>query len=192
MQLSNTVPYKFLWKVKIPLRVKTFIWLVLKKSILTRDVLLKRGGKCESKCLLCGKNESIAHLFFLCPLARYVWNVVSSAFGFNCHFSSVDHCISSWLRGYGKKKRNLITVGIAAVIWSIWKTRNLACFQNKWPDEPCTVIFKICSWIQQWSLLQVRQGEKDKLMFCAKVLENVAMEVYGARKSWASWIPRLE
>ena len=105
MQLSNTVPYTFLWKVKIPLRVKTFLWLVLKKSILTRDVLLKRGGKCESKCLLCGKNESIAHLFFLCPLARYVWNVVSSAFGFNCHFSSVDHCISSWLRGYGKKKK---------------------------------------------------------------------------------------
>ena len=192
MQLSNTVPYKFLWKVKIPLRVKTFLWLVLKKSILTRDVLLKRGGKCEPKCLFCGKNESIAHLFFLCSLARYVWNVVSSAFGFNCHFNTVDQCISSWLRGYGKKKRNLITVGIAAVIWSLWKARNLACFQYKWPDEPCTVICKICSYIQQWSSLQVTQDGRDRLTFCAKVLEKVAMEVYGARRSWASWIPRLE
>ena len=45
MQVRNTVPYRFMWKVKIPLRVKTFLWLVLKKSILTRDVLLHRGGK---------------------------------------------------------------------------------------------------------------------------------------------------
>ena len=72
MQLSNLVPYKFLWKVQIPLRVKIFLWLVLKKSILTRDVLLHRGGRCEAKCLFYGKNESIDHLFFLCPLARYI------------------------------------------------------------------------------------------------------------------------
>ena len=39
MQTSRIVPYKFLWKVKLPLKIKTFIWLVLKKSILTRDVL---------------------------------------------------------------------------------------------------------------------------------------------------------
>ena len=32
LQHFATVPYKFLWKVKIPLRVKTFIWLVLKKA----------------------------------------------------------------------------------------------------------------------------------------------------------------
>ena len=105
MQLSNLVPYKFLWKVKIPLRVKTFLWLVLKKSILTRDVLLHRGGRCEAKCLFCGKNESIDHLFFLCPLTRYIWNVVSSSFGLNCNFSSVGQCISTWLRRYGKKKK---------------------------------------------------------------------------------------
>ena len=192
MQLSNLVPYKFLWKVKIPLRVKTFLWLVLRKSILTRDVLLHRGGRCEAKCLFCGKNESIDHLFFLCPLARYIWNVVSSSFGLNCNFSSVGQCISIWLRRYGKKKRNLVAVGVAAVIWSIWKARNLACFQNKWPDEPHSVIFQVCYWIQHWSSLQVKQKGKDKLMFCAKLLEKVAREVYGARRSWTSWTLRLE
>jgi hypothetical protein len=45
MQSCGSVPYKFLWKVKLPLRIKAFMWLVLKKSILTRDVLLKRRGK---------------------------------------------------------------------------------------------------------------------------------------------------
>jgi hypothetical protein len=48
MQSCGSVPYKFLWKVKLPLRIKIFMWLVLKKSILTRDVLLKRRGKCNT------------------------------------------------------------------------------------------------------------------------------------------------
>jgi hypothetical protein len=34
--------------------------------------------------LLCGHDESITHLFFLCPLAKYVWNVVGCATGFKC------------------------------------------------------------------------------------------------------------
>ena len=46
LQIHRLVPYRFLWKIKIPLKVKTFIWLMLKKSILTRDVLLHRGGDC--------------------------------------------------------------------------------------------------------------------------------------------------
>jgi hypothetical protein len=43
MQSCGSVPYKFMWRVKLPLRVKTFLWLLLNKSILTRDVLLRRG-----------------------------------------------------------------------------------------------------------------------------------------------------
>jgi hypothetical protein len=50
MQFSRVVPYKFMWKTKIPLWVKTFLWLVLKGSILTRDVLSHRRGNCEKKC----------------------------------------------------------------------------------------------------------------------------------------------
>jgi hypothetical protein len=44
MQCNDVVPYTFLWKIKIPHRVKTFLWLVLKGSILTRDILLQREG----------------------------------------------------------------------------------------------------------------------------------------------------
>jgi hypothetical protein len=47
MQCNEVVPYKFMWKIKIPLRIKTFLWVMLKESILTRYVLLQRGGQCE-------------------------------------------------------------------------------------------------------------------------------------------------
>jgi hypothetical protein len=100
------------------------------KSILTKDVLLQRGGDCDPGCHFCGKKETINHLLFQCPLARYMWNVVSCAIGECCQFESVDDCLVCWLDGFNGKKKKLLAVGIASIMWSIWKARNLACFQK--------------------------------------------------------------
>jgi hypothetical protein len=86
MRDVGKVPYNFCWKVKLPLRIQIFIWLMLRKSILTRDALIHRGGKFEEDVfsdlpLFCGKDESIEHIFFACPLARYLWNIVSCVIG---------------------------------------------------------------------------------------------------------------
>lgn len=38
------LPYQFkLWRVKLPLEIKNFLWFVHRHSILTKDVLKKRG-----------------------------------------------------------------------------------------------------------------------------------------------------
>jgi hypothetical protein len=180
-----------MWRVKLPLRVKTFLWLLLKKSILTRDVLLRRGGKCTTNCLFCGQNESIDHLFFACPLARYIWNVVSCATGFNCQFASASHCFNVWLKGFPVGRRKILAVGVAAVIWAIWKARNLACFENKWPKEPVEVLHRVTYWIDYWCNLQVKETAKLELQQGAKLLGRIADEVFRARNGWISWTPRL-
>lgn len=36
-------PHNFMWKTKIPPRVRVFMWLVLRNNILTRDNSLRRG-----------------------------------------------------------------------------------------------------------------------------------------------------
>jgi hypothetical protein len=82
----------------------------------------------------------------------------------------------------GGKKKKILAVGITAVIWSIWKTRNLACFEKKWPDEPYVVILKICYYINCWSLLQVKEDAKGRLEFCAKVLEKCNGNVWVKEK----------
>jgi hypothetical protein len=45
------------------------------------------------------------------------------------------------------------------------------------------VILKICYYINYWSLLQVKEDVKDRLEFCAKVLEKVAKEVFGQEEA---------
>ena len=191
MQAVGKVPYRFMWKVRIPLRIKTFLWLVLKKSILTRDVLLKRGGSCEKSCSFCGQDESIDHLFFKCPLARYVWNTVSVATGINCQAVDAQNCLTVWLENFGRKQKGKVAVGVAAILWGIWKTRNLACFENKWSTEPIEVVRRICYWIDLWVDLQGSEGAKLELQMGARLLGRVAEEIFRGAGEWTSWRPRL-
>lgn len=99
--------------------------------------------------------------------------------------------VNNWLGGMGKRTRNLMTVGVASVLWGIWKTQNQACFQNQLPNEPCEVIYCICYWINFWSSLQVKEDAKLELQCCAKLLAQIAGEVFSAKGRWKPWIRRL-
>ena len=39
------LPYKVVWKTKLPLKIKKFMWLVYQGAILTQDNLLRRKGR---------------------------------------------------------------------------------------------------------------------------------------------------
>jgi hypothetical protein len=52
LRSEGNFPYKLFWKIKIPLKVKIFLWLMLKNSILTKDNLLKRGWTGNAQCHL--------------------------------------------------------------------------------------------------------------------------------------------
>jgi hypothetical protein len=41
MNIHSDVPTKYLWKLKIPLKIKIFMWFLNKKVILTKDNLDK-------------------------------------------------------------------------------------------------------------------------------------------------------
>jgi hypothetical protein len=58
--------FKMIWKAKIPLKIKIFMWLVSQNVILTKDNLIKRRWKGNSSCAFCSENENGGHLFFEC------------------------------------------------------------------------------------------------------------------------------
>jgi hypothetical protein len=112
------------------MKVKVFMWLAVRKSILTKDMLQPRGWRGDEKCQFCGGNETIIHLFFSCPLARYIWNLASCVNSFKNKPVSVQHLLGGWMRDSRKSEFFLVTVGVAAILWAIWKTRNNACFRS--------------------------------------------------------------
>jgi hypothetical protein len=107
------------------LNVRVFLLLAIKKSTLTKDVLHRRGWKGDYMCQFCGCDESITHLLFSCPLARYIWNITACAFGFRHKPKSVQHMFGSWIRSFPVKHRPSICVGASEILWSIWKTEKI-------------------------------------------------------------------
>jgi hypothetical protein len=75
--------FKHLWKAKIPLKIKVWLWLISHNAIATKDTMLERGWTGNPFCQFCRQKESIFHLFFSCPAAKFVWSCVAKSIGAN-------------------------------------------------------------------------------------------------------------
>lgn len=104
-------PHRKLWFVRVPLKVKVFLWLTAQKSILTRDVLIHRGWKGrETKCSFCDSDENIEHLFFGCSMSRFLWGMVKCSFGLNSVPKKFDD-IGAWVWSFPNRDRTLVATG---------------------------------------------------------------------------------
>ena len=130
--MNQETPFvnKFLWKLKIPLKINFFLWYLQQGVILTKDNLAKRNWSGSKKCCFCDHNEIIQHLFYDCQHAKIIWRVVQVATGLTPP-KSMTHMLWNWLTGISMKERRLIFVGAAALMWTIWCTRNDLIFEKK-------------------------------------------------------------
>jgi hypothetical protein len=79
---TNVVPNNsHLWKIKVPLKIRVFLWLLYREAILTKDNLVKRNCHGNILCGFCNNFETIQHLFFDCTLAKFLWRVIQLMFG---------------------------------------------------------------------------------------------------------------
>jgi hypothetical protein len=154
-----TVPSNFLWKTRLPHKIKDFLWLVLHKKILNKDNLAKRNWKGNLDCVFCGLPESIDHLFFQCSVVRFIWRIVQSSLGLNSTPSNADDLFGPWINSFSKTEKNLVLLGCGAVIWPIWRSRNDCCFNATLIDDPTNVIFSCCYWIDAWSIRRKKKGK---------------------------------
>ena len=129
--INNQPPFqhKMICKLKIPFKIKIFLWYLQRGVVLTKDNLAKKNWKGSQKCCGCNSNETIKHLFLDCPYARMVWRVIFFATGLSQPIS-VRHMFGSWLSNKNKKIRNFIWVGVAIVCLTIWRCRNDIIFNK--------------------------------------------------------------
>ncbi|WMV53948.1 hypothetical protein MTR67_047333 [Solanum verrucosum] len=76
-QRQNRIwPWKLTWKIKIPLKVPCFAWLVCRRACLTHEVLQKKGRQICSRCFMCDQEAEVnGHLFLHCKVATNLWNM---------------------------------------------------------------------------------------------------------------------
>ena len=65
---------RLVWKRRLPLKIKIFAWLLLRRRLMTRSLRHRMVPDSHVECRLCARAvEDCPHLFFACPLAQEVW-----------------------------------------------------------------------------------------------------------------------
>lgn len=131
-------PNTEIWKAKMPLKIKIFMWLAKQDVILTKDNLLRKKWKGDPNCAFCSEKETIDHLFFGCNVSKYVWSIIAVTVGANCRPESIDQYMS-WIKQYLPNGMKFHFVGLAAIIWATWKLRNRMCFEKKLIQSPTEI-----------------------------------------------------
>jgi hypothetical protein len=119
----------YLWKLKIPLKIKKFMWFLNNKVVLTKDNLAKRNWHGCTKCCFCDLDETVEHLFISCPFARIVWRMVYFTYNIS-RPTNITNMFSNWLNGVDKTDKARICIGVSALCWSIWTCRNNFVFNK--------------------------------------------------------------
>jgi hypothetical protein len=107
-----------LWKMKVPLRIKIFLWYLKRGVVLTKDNLVRRNWSGNKLCVFCLYPESIQHLFFDCHFARFLWRVVQVTFNIDVPISTT-HMFNGWVVGLGNQIKKLVLVGAATLCWAL-------------------------------------------------------------------------
>ena len=62
------------WKSRIPMKIPVFVWLLLRRRLMTRAYRQRMAPESTTECALCaGAVEDCEHLFVTCPFASSVW-----------------------------------------------------------------------------------------------------------------------
>jgi hypothetical protein len=64
--------HKLIWKLNLPLKIKIFLWYLVKGIIPTKDNLIETNWNGNKKCGFYNTDESIQHLFIECHFARHI------------------------------------------------------------------------------------------------------------------------
>jgi hypothetical protein len=111
-------PTKYLWKLKIPLKTKNFMWFLHKKELLIKHNLFKRRWNGCNKCCFCDSGETIERLFLACPFRKVVWRIIYSTYNIPPP-TNVKNMFGNWLNGIDKMTRARIQIRVSALCWSI-------------------------------------------------------------------------
>jgi hypothetical protein len=65
-------------------------------------------------------------------------------------------------------------VGLAAVCWEIWHSRNAVCFENKRIKSPTEIVCMICSFLTYWAGL-LNEELKTQVIQGAEVVKTAAL-----------------
>ena len=70
---ANEKEWSAIWQLKVPSKIRLFLWRLARHSIPTADVLHRRHMIEQAACFICGAEDSWKHSLLECNMAKCVW-----------------------------------------------------------------------------------------------------------------------
>jgi hypothetical protein len=130
------------WGSCLPAKLKIFTYLADIDRLSTRANLFAKNCAPSERCVACPAVETGRHLFFDCELARSVWaglgvSIPDGPFSIWNLSPPPDVAPSAW------------RVGVAALLWNLWKARNNQVFNGVLTTRS-VITLRACDDIATW------------------------------------------
>ncbi|WVZ91735.1 hypothetical protein U9M48_037868 [Paspalum notatum var. saurae] len=151
---------KFIWKSKVPPKVKFFAWLAALDRCWTAVRRHRHGLQDSDTCALCDQeSECINHLLLRCSFAREVWFLVLRPVSWHSLIPGPMDSMMSWWSSARKRVHKEFRKGFDALVllslWMIWKERNARVFGRR-PSSPSELLSLLLSEANLWVLAGFR------------------------------------
>nr|CAD1842723.1 unnamed protein product [Ananas comosus var. bracteatus] len=150
---TRDLSLNMIWNLRIPLKVKVFCRLALKKRLPTTDLLVKRRWVGNVVCVLCGaEEESVDYLFTRCVFTKFIIvagvnDIQASDLG-----SDVNRVWALWRVRTGGHMRRSCLSELVGCWWSVWKARNDTIFRSIQPN-PSHIVHMFKQLLKEWDSL---------------------------------------
>ncbi|KAL6558291.1 hypothetical protein OROMI_018641 [Orobanche minor] len=141
-----------IWKLRIPPKVKNFLWRICSDCLPTKLALRIRRVAVSEVCEVCRVDaEDAVHVFLKCSSAAAVWSF--TPIGANSHLFNSFADFWDWII---EKPPDIVELA-AMVCWSIWNNRNSVVWNNK--ASPVSVLLGGASaYLAAWKAAQLVPG----------------------------------
>lgn len=123
---------KLVWGVKTFPKLKHFLWKIKNKALSVKENLIHRGMEVDGRCKRCGVLETERHLFFQCPFAVQVWQLVPILHNPDpTTISTPASLLIACQRMINLPPTGLYDTALFPwVLWYLWTARNKALFEG--------------------------------------------------------------
>ena len=126
---ANEKEWTAIWQLKVPSKIKVFLWRLARHSIPTADVLHRRHIAPHAACLVCGVPDSWKHSLLECNLAKCVWALMNEETVE--HICNVEeHNAKAWLAEIISSLPKEESRRVVVTMWAVWHAKWKAVYEN--------------------------------------------------------------
>ena len=168
-------PFSLIWDIRLPLKIRIFLWQWIRGRLPSGVEVLKRNGPGDGMCPICGTIEDANHIFFLCHSAQFLWACFREMVGgqwCNTNFPDLLAELNPCLARY----RHIRWLCVGVLAWTLWNIRNKLVIQKVPLRRATDAIFKLCGYLQLWRPLS-RPQDRDVITALLSDLRSMALRV---------------